>query len=419
MNLLQVKQSLVLSAIGSLLLAGCGGHGQVEWSPESAMDRQFFPAFIIETASMPPVESEDPQAKEDDPYLLGDKFGLLGVSIKVPSSNAQVKITIKENDLIATTTWSGTIPEANRDYYIAPKINYKLERLRHITKEVPLNVDFDVEVNGKSLGDKTETLQIRSINDCPYGVAKSEETVDYENSGKGSVDMGWMYGAYVNENHPQLDKILREALATKIVDKFDGYQGNDPAKVLKQVFAIWAALEKQGIKYTSVTETPGSSSLVKSQLVRFLDQSINMPQANCFDGSVLFASLLRKIGIDPFLVGLPHHMYLAFYLSKSGDEQGREYVGLETTMIGEPEIKQSDSKLPEALADLQKQLSAGVRSTHAWKSFVGAVLNANDDLDKNQEKFDTGDPDWQTIDIAEMRGEGIMPISFGGGDKGD
>ena len=95
MNLLQVKQSLVLSAIGSLLLAGCGGHGQVEWSPESAMDRQFFPAFIIETASMPPVESEDPQAKEDDPYLLGDKFGLLGVSIKVPSSNAQVKITIK------------------------------------------------------------------------------------------------------------------------------------------------------------------------------------------------------------------------------------------------------------------------------------------------------------------------------------
>ena len=33
-----------------------------------------------------------------------------------------------------------------------------------------------------------------------------------------------MFAAYVNENHPYLDKILKEALATKITDAFDGYQ---------------------------------------------------------------------------------------------------------------------------------------------------------------------------------------------------
>lgn len=79
-------------------------------------------------------------------------------------------------------------------------------------------------MNGKSLGDKTETLQIRSINDCPSGVANSEETGDDENIENGSADLGWMFAAYVNENHPQLDKILQEALATKIVAAFDGYQ---------------------------------------------------------------------------------------------------------------------------------------------------------------------------------------------------
>lgn len=403
----------MLSSIAALLLAGCGGPSEVEWKPESAMDNQFFPAFVIATSSMPPVKDDDQQG-ESNPYLLGDKFGMLGVSIKVPSSDSAVKVTIKENNFIAPTTWSGTIPKAKRQYFIAPKVNYKLDRLPGVTQQAPLNVDIEVEVNGKSLGQKTETLQVHSINDCPYGVAESEDTVDYQNAGKGSVDLGWMYAAYVNENYPRLDKILQEAMATKVVDKFDGYEGNDPAKVLKQVFAIWTALEKKGVKYNPIAETPGGApSPVKSQFVRFLDQSIDMPQASCIDGSVLFASLLRKIGIDSFLVGLPHHMYVAFYLTKTAGAEGREYVGLETTMLGQPEIKESNSKPPDGLVSLQQQLSAAARSTHEWKSFAAAVLNANDDLDKNQDKFDSGDPDWQTIDIAEARDNGIMPISAG------
>jgi len=83
-----------------------------------------FPSLVIATASVRPVEEEDEEAKEPDPYLLGDKFGLLGVSIKTPSRNADVKVTIKENDLIAVTTWTGKLAEANHDYYIAPKVNY-------------------------------------------------------------------------------------------------------------------------------------------------------------------------------------------------------------------------------------------------------------------------------------------------------
>ena len=39
--------------------------------------------------------------------------------------------------------------------------------------------------------------------------------------------------------------------------------------------------------------------------MRLIDESINNGQANCVDGSVLFASLLRKIDIEPVLVSLP------------------------------------------------------------------------------------------------------------------
>jgi hypothetical protein len=407
-----MRLSFVLSALVGFAMVRIGVAADVEWSPESAMDHHLFPSLVIATASVRPVEDEDEEAKEPDPYLLGDKFGLLGVSIKVPSANANVRITIKENDVIATTTWSGKLAEANHDYYIAPKVNYKFDHLRKVTQQIPLNVDFELEVNGKTLGDKTETLQIRSINDCPYGVANSEETVDDENIENGSADLGWMFAAYVNENHPYLDKILKEALATKIVDSFAGYQADDPKDVIRQVFAIWTAVQKHGIKYSSVTDVPGGSSLVTSQFVRFLDQSITATQANCVDGSVMFASLLRKVGIDPFLVAVPGHMYLGFYITGREGDDDREFVGLETTLIGASEVDEPEGEAPEALSALGEELSDAVTKTKAWKSFEAAIIDKTNELDKTADKFDAGDPEYQMIDIAKAREDGIMPISF-------
>ena len=183
---------------------------------------------------------------------------------------------------------------------------------------------------------------------------------------------------------------------------------------MKQVFAIWTALQKHGIQYSSVTKTPGGSPLVRSQFVRFLDQSIARTQANCVDGTVLFASLLRKVGIDPVLVAKPDHMYIAFNLNESTDEDERELMALETTDIGAPEIGDNSSEMPEALANLEEQVNDRVRNSKAWKSFVQAVLDGEDDLDENDDKFDAGDPDWQIIDVAEARNKGIMPISFEG-----
>jgi hypothetical protein len=68
--------------------------------------------------------------------------------------------------------------------------------------------------------------------------------------------------------------------------------------------------------------------------------------------------------------------------------------------------------MPEALASLEEQVNDRVRNSKAWKSFVQAVLDGEDDLDKNDEKFDAGDPGWQIIDLVDARDKGIMPISF-------
>jgi hypothetical protein len=101
-----------------------------------------------------------------------------------------------------------------------------------------------------------------------------------------------------------------------------------------QVFAVWNILQRRGIKYSDISATTPSKFVV-SQTVRFLDQSIEATQANCVDGSVLMASILREIGINSYLLMVPGHCFLAFDLGKGEDD---EIVGLETTMLGNADL---------------------------------------------------------------------------------
>jgi hypothetical protein len=401
--------SFLTAALATVALASATRAAEVEWTPEANMDHQLFPSLIIATATARPVEEDDAEAKTPDPYLLGERFGLVGVSIKTATANTKAKVTLKENDLMAASTWSGDLAEAGKEYFVAPKVIYKFEKLRKATQQVPLNVSFAVELDGKPAEEKTETLQVRSINDCPFGVSNQEETLDDENFIAGSAEIGWMFAAYVNENHPMLDKILQEALATKTVNAFLGYQRNDPAEVARQVFAIWSALQKRGIQYSSTTTTPGGSDVVYSQYVRFLDQSITNTQANCVDGSVLFASILRKISIKPFLVTIPGHMYMGFYLSSDK----KDFVGLETTVIGAANAADEEkSDDPKALTALRAKLDEKARGEKAWKTFARAIQIATDDLEKNKANFEGNDANYQMIDLDEARDEGIMPIPY-------
>lgn len=403
-------RAILLAALTSVTANTIAWADDVEWTPEANMDHQLFPSLLIATATVRPVEPDDQEAEKPDAYLLGERFGLVGISIKAPAANAKVKVTLKDNELMAASSWSGELAEEGKDYFIAPKVNYKFEKLRQTTQQVPMNVTFEIEVDGEPAGEKLETLQVRSINDCPFAVANSEETLDDENFIAGNAELGWMFAAYVNENHPMLDKILQEALETKIVSAFR-VTTHEHEETLRQVFALWSALQKRGLQYSSTTTTPGGSETVQSQFVRFVDQSLTNTQANCVDGSVLFASLLRKISIEPFLVTIPGHMYVGFYLG-AGKSQ---FVGLETTILGLPDV--ADEKKPTdpaALTALRDKLDGAIKSRRDWKTFAKAIQTGTEDLLKNKEKLDAADASYQWIDLAEARAEGIMPIPYAG-----
>ena len=148
--------------------------------------------------------------------------------------------------------------------------------------------------------------------------------------------------------------------------------------------------------------------MISSQHVRLIDESINNSQANCVDGSVLFASLLRKIDIEPVLVFVPGHCYLAFYL----DPEGQNLVGLETTLIG----SESDDDTAE-IAGLKDIVDDACRQRNSWKTFCAAIAMGTQDLKDNNDKFNKDDTDYQTISIAAARKLGILPIACDAGEQ--
>lgn len=154
------------------------------------------------------------------------------------------------------------------------------------------------------------------------------------------------YAAYVNEENPLIDKVLREALNTRIVRRFSGYQGNEQM-VDKQVYALWHVLQKRNFRYSSVSYSSLSSNVVYAQRVRTFEDALNSSQINCVDGSVLFASLLRAINITPVLVQMPGHMFVGYYT----DSAKKNITFLETTMIGDVDL---DDYFPDEKLDSLK-----------------------------------------------------------------
>lgn len=153
-----------------------------------------------------------------------------------------------------------------------------------------------------------------------------------------------------------IDRLLREALNTRIVTRFLGYQAGKAEAVDKQVYALWNVLQKRRFRYSSVSNTSLSSNVVFSQRVRTLDDALESSQINCVDGTVLFASLLRAINIEPILVRTPGHMFVGYYT----DAAHREKNFLETTMIGDVDLDDffPDEQLDSAMVGKsQNQMS--------------------------------------------------------------
>ncbi|MEX1118563.1 MAG: hypothetical protein WEB60_07185 [Terrimicrobiaceae bacterium] len=385
----------VLIGISSLApLHATEAPAEVEWEPNIYPHDNLFPCFIIGTArgKLP----EDLFASWPDSQI-GDPQGIIGIMLAGAKKGQKVEVSVKATDFFDECVLKATLKEDANGILMHPKVPYNFRALSKVDQPTPVNLTFSLKIDGEDMGTKTTTVTLRSINDCLFGVVEELDDEDSQTS-----DYSWLFASYVNENHPWVDKILKEALETGIVTSFDGYQSNNQDQVLLQVFAIWNVMQRRGLRYSDITTTSVEDEGVYSQHVRLFDESLNASQANCVDGTVLLTAVLRKIGLDVSLVLVPGHMFLAFSLD---DET---LLGLETTLMGADDLPALSKNNKFLRGDLEE-----LKNERSFETFLAALDVGTQALVENSEEFENGELTHQIINLSVARNAGILPIASG------
>lgn len=351
------------------------------------LDGNFFPSLILSLAN-----NDTLLIQPSDTLYLGNPKSYIGIRITPKHSNSRVKVTVEATPFFSRTETEFFLPQAKKSYLLYPNMAWNFEELKNNVQPIPVSVTVGVSLDGKELQQEVHTMMMRSINDCIIG---------YNDRNGKFKETSIMFAAYVNEENPQIDKILREALNTRIVNRFSGYQSQRPNAVQNQVYALWNVLQKRDFKYSSISVNSLASNKVFAQRVRPVGDAIESAQINCVDGCCLFASLLKAINIDPILVRTPSHMFIGYYLDKAHTK--KEF--LELTLIGDVNL---DDYFPEE--QLDSTLNQKSQNEISRITFDKSREYAAGQYEKVKDKLEAREPSYVMFEISKAVRRDIQPI---------
>ncbi len=249
----------------------------------------------------------------------------------------------------------------------------RIATLNELTKaQARIRID-DLDAD-RTLWEKTLPLHLLALNSAPLG-ARDPASGDY-------VDQTRYLGAFVTPNDPEIDAFLEKA--TRFLpegESFAGYKGG----VTAQVQALYDALAERGTQYVDSTlDFNPDAAAQATQRVRLPKQALTAKLANCLDGTLLFASLLERIKIEPALVIIPGHALVAWATS----EGGKRWRYLETTELGKQPFEKAE--------EIGKNFAAGASAAQEQANEAGY---------------------FRLWPLRELRAAGVTPISTMEGDE--
>jgi hypothetical protein len=341
----------------------------------SPYGQEIFPSKIIAYS----MTGFRPKTGSDTAPNLGSNEYISGVIVNDVQAGDTLEVEISGDRFIKTSKIKITVNETMNDVTVGPAPCYDFEALNKLKQTTPFNITIKAKKNDGETVVFNEVWQAHQINDCPINLSRrivqKNKTIIQENLSTRNCIAG-----YVNENHPMIESILVQAKASGKCKEFFGYaQGEE--KIVEQIESIWNALQKRGVTYSNISEST-ISPLHSFQHIRLLEQSISEKQSNCLDGSVMLASILRKIGLNVSIILIPKHAYLAVYDSS----HKRRIFAIETTMI-------SKNNIFEAIAAASKEGEASLLQ-------IESLIN------------DERHPEYCEVDIQVCREIGIQPIPY-------
>lgn len=377
----------------ALLIVCCAFAAQIahaqNWQIQIAPFNQVFPSLDL---------SQSPRVRaphgDDGTRILGSGNGLVMVQLTARHDNERVHLEILSAPwLHATSQLDAVLAKAGQSYELRPVMSWDVGSLVNQVQPAAATLTFVLRRDADASLQRDVEVSVRPLNEALYFVRDGTDT----------VDLSWIFAAFVNENDAVVDHLLELGTQSGIVAGFGGYAGASTDDVMRQAWAIWHALSARGIRYSGADPGVDHGPHVFSQRVRFLADTWNDRSANCIDGSALLASALQRIGLRSFLVLVPGHALVGFYT----DATARHAVYLETTLLG---------TYAPALADLPEYASEIDTSGATRASLAGfdAALRAGAARHARvAAKFDGRHrPDYGIIDIQAARDFGIQPIAL-------
>jgi hypothetical protein len=194
----------------------------------------------------------------------------------------------------------------------------------------------------------------------------------------GMSTMGELLPAFVTPNAPALAKLLRSAAALLSQHghstALDGYQTGDPNRAYLLAASLWSAVAGRSLVYAT---PPGSFEQV-GQKTRGVAAVLSDGLATCLDTTLLFASGLEAMGLNPVVVMAQGHCFAGVWLVKKMFARlverdcselrkaiaARELIVFETTMV----THQPPGHFPDAITTA----ASGVSEEHE-REFVAVV----------------------------------------------
>jgi hypothetical protein len=337
------------------LAFAAGSAGAFDWQVDVTPAGELFPALQL---------SQSPRVRADG---IGDGDGLVSVRVRGDDLPRHVRLHIDTPGLRRPVELQARLAAGTRDVDLHPRLEWDTTWLRALDGTRNQTMRLRLEADGVTQTRRVD-VRVHALDDAPYFVRE----------GRDRVDLGWAFAGYVDPHDAVVDAILADARTSD-----DGFErGSD----LHRVGAVWAALERRGLRYDAGDPALSRGPVVWSQRVRLPAAVWRDRRANCIDSSVLIAAVLERLGMHPLIVLVPGHAFVGY---RAGG--GAEYF--ETTLLG--------AARGRAGAGAAANFAAARAAGHARWRRVAARLDGRHG------------PDYALIDIGTARAYGIIPIGAG------
>lgn len=184
------------------------------------------------------------------------------------------------------------------------EVKARAERLLEEVEAVKSELLLEVSVGEEAIGRLTLPLHVMAFDQwC------------------GSEILPPILTSFVTPNHPLISRVL--VRAAEFLQQWTqhsglaGYQYGDPTMVRYQVAAIFEALRGEGLVYAN----PPSSFEARGQRIRLVDKVLNEKLGTCLDLTLLYASCVEAVGLNPILILVKGHIFLGVWLNETFSSQ--------------------------------------------------------------------------------------------------